>query len=89
MNPEDVVRRFERRAGFKLIDYARVALPLYRLTVDAVTMSHREIPPTKEFVMRAVGVGIVTETEIAAFLGLDSATVGAVLLQLREDRYAA
>jgi hypothetical protein len=67
MKPEDVARRFERRPGYELIDYAPVALPLFRLTVDAVTMAHREIPPIKEFVMRSIAGGLGRVEEITGF----------------------
>ena len=64
MNPSDVARRFERRHGYDLIDYAEVALPLYRLTVDAITMVHHDIPPIKEFVMRSIAIGLDNAAEI-------------------------
>src|SRR4051794_27875872 len=86
MTPEDVARRFEQRHGYDLVDYAEVALPLYRLTVDAVTMIHREIPPIKEFVLRAVALGLNRLADIAGFLGLDETTVSAVLDMLEREK---
>jgi hypothetical protein len=83
MSPEDVARRFERKSGYELIDYAPVALPLYRLTVDAVTMVHSEIPPIKEFVMRSLAAGLSHLEEVAGFLGLDEAVVHATFDQCR------
>ncbi len=87
-SPEDTARRFERRQGYDLIDYAPVALPLYRLVIDVVTMAHRPIPPIKEFVMRSIAAGLVTEGEVAGFLGLDEAVASAVFQQLSSERYA-
>lgn len=87
MTPEDIARRFERRQGYELIDYAPVVLPLYRLTVDAVTMVHRDIPPIKEFVMRAIYAGLMNSEEIAGFLGLELSIVSATIDQLEGDRY--
>lgn len=87
MIAEDVARRFERRPGYDLIDYSPVALPLYRLTVDAVTMVHREIPPIKEFVMRSLAAGLTAPTQIAGFLGLDQSIIDATLDQLQSDKY--
>jgi hypothetical protein len=89
VSEEDVARRFERRPGYDLIDYAPVALPIYRLTVDAITMAHREIPPIREFVMRSLGAGFDTSCEIAKFLGLDEATAEATLNQLNNDHYVS
>ncbi len=88
MDTEEVARRFQRRSGYELIDCAPVALPLYRLTVDAVTMVHRAIPPIKEFVMRSLAAGLRDPDEVAGFLGLDVSTVHAIFEQLRSERYA-
>lgn len=88
MNPEDIARRFERKSGYELIDYAPVALPLYRLTLDVVTMVYSEIPPIKEFVMRSMAIGLSQPEEIAGFLGLDEAIVHATMDQLKSDGYA-
>jgi hypothetical protein len=89
MSPEDIARRFEQRQGYDLVDYSQVALPIYRLTVDSVTMAHREIPPIKEFVMRSVAIGIDSESKVAGFLGLDEATVHATFDQLCGDRHVS
>jgi hypothetical protein len=89
VSPEDIARRYSSRHGYELIDYAPVALPLFRLTVDAVTMVHREIPPIKEFVMRCIAVGLTDRRELCGFLGLDEAIIDATLSQLRNDGYAA
>lgn len=87
MTPEEIARRYERRNGYELIDYAQVALPIYRLTAEVVTMVHKEIQPIKEFVMRSVSVGFSNPEEVAGFLGLDSSIVLATFEQLRSDRY--
>jgi len=87
MSPEEIARRFERRPGYELIDYAPVALPLLRLTVDAVTMVHKEIPPIKEFVMRSLSAGFSRAPDVEHFLGLDTSIVDATFHQLRSDHY--
>ncbi|WP_316231113.1 hypothetical protein [Bradyrhizobium sp. SZCCHNR1051] len=87
MNASDVARRFERRHGYDLIDYAEVALPLYRLTVDAITIVHHGIPPIKEFVMRCVALGLASAQEVGGFLGIDATIAAATLNQLRTERY--
>ncbi len=68
MSPEDIARRFEHRSGYDLIDYAPVALPIYRLSVEAVTMVHKELPPIKEFVMRSLRTGL--NHRVVQFSGL-------------------
>lgn len=89
MNAEDIARRFDGRKGWDLIDCSEVALPLYRLTVDAVTMAHRGLPPIKEFVMKAAAAGLATLPEISGFLGLEELPVRAVLGQLRDEGLAS
>jgi len=89
VTPEDIARRYSIRPGYELVDYSAVALPLYRLTVDAVTMAHREIPPIKTFVMRSIAAGLGELHEVAGFLGLDEATVDGTFSQLQDDGYAA
>lgn len=88
MSLEIVARRFSRRTGFDLIDYAEVAMPLYRLTIDAVTLNHQPVPAIKEFALRSIESGFSEQSEIAAFLGLDEQTIGATLSQLQDERYA-
>ena len=87
MNPGEVARRFDCRDGFYLIDYAPVALPLYRLTVDAVTKSRHEIPPVREFVMQSLAVGLRRASEVAGFLGLNLEIVEDELLRLYAQGY--
>ncbi|MDF0695624.1 hypothetical protein PYR71_03680 [Rhizobium sp. MC63] len=89
MRAEDVARRFERKSGYTLIDYSPVALPLYRLTVDAITMVHRDIAPIKEFVMKAINVGFEDSKNIAGFLGLDVSVVDGTLTQLKTDKFVS
>jgi len=88
MTPELIARRFERRQGYELVDYSTVALPIYRLTVEAVTMLHRPIPPIKEFVMKAIEAGFRDVGSVGGFLGLDELTVKATIEELEKDRYS-
>ncbi|GBH28811.1 HipA domain-containing protein [Sphingobium xenophagum] len=43
MTPEDIARAHQFREGFELIDYGEVGLPIFRLTLDAVTLAQRRI----------------------------------------------
>ncbi len=87
MTPEDVARRYESKPGYELIDYVEVGLPIYRLTVDSVTMVRRELPPILEFVMKSISAGISWRPEIGGFLGIDAAVVDASIAQLSIDRF--
>jgi hypothetical protein len=85
MSPEEIVRRNEEMAGFELVDYAEIALPVWQLSLEAVSIAHQRLPPTREFVLRAIETGLSKE-EVAGFLGLDASTVDGALAQLATDR---
>jgi len=69
MTPEQIAQRHEYRTGYRLVDYAEVALPVYFLTVRASTLAHKRISPIEEFVLKAVDIGLQTAGDVAAFLG--------------------
>lgn len=89
MNAEAIARRFETRSGYVLVDYAPVALPLYRLTIDAITMVHRDLAPIKEFVLKAIATGLTEKDDVGGFLGLDKTVVDGTLTQLRAEKLLA
>lgn len=70
MSPEEVARLHQFREGFTLVDYAEVGLPVFRLTIEAVTTSHRQTPTIQEFVLRSLALGVEHEDDIARMLGL-------------------
>jgi hypothetical protein len=70
MSPEEIARLHQFRDGFTLVDYAEIGLPVFRLTIEALTTSRRAIPTIQEFVMRALALGVNHEDEVARMLGL-------------------
>ncbi len=70
MRAEDVARKHQFREGFTLVDYAEVGLPVFRLTIEAVTTSIRSLPTIQEFVMRCMALGEDSEPAVARMLGL-------------------
>ncbi len=70
MRAEDVARKHQFREGFTLVDYAEVGLPVFRLTLEAVTTSTRSLPVIQEFVMRCMALGETSEAVVAGMLGL-------------------
>jgi hypothetical protein len=84
MTPEEVARGFENLAGFDLVDYAEVALPLWQLSVDALSVAHRRVQPIGEYVMRALGVGLFDD-QVSGILGLEPDVVRGTLSQLTVD----
>ena len=89
MNPEDVARNYQFREGFRLVDYGEVGLPIFRLTIEAVTMAHRTMPTIQEFVMRCLALGETREPDIARMLGLKLDVVRGAMNALISDRYVS
>lgn len=83
MTSEQIARAHQFREGFELVDYGEVGLPVFRLTLEAVTLAHRRMPTVQEFAMRCVAIGISDSRDIATTLGLKAdivrASVGALL----------
>ncbi|CAI2931895.1 phospholipase D-like domain-containing protein [Aminobacter niigataensis] len=75
MTPLQVARNFDIRDGFDLVDFAEVGLPVFRLTVEAVTLARQEMPTTHEFVLRAIAIGEERAPGIAHLLGLSEDVV--------------
>jgi hypothetical protein len=85
MMPELVARKYQFREGVRLVDYGEVGLPIFRLTLEAVTMAHRMMPTIQEFVMRCLSLGETRETDIARMLGLKiDVVMGAVNVLVSE-----
>ena len=79
MSPEEVARAHQFREGFTLVDYGEVGLPVFRLTIEAITTTQRTLPTIHEFVMRCLSLGESREETIARMLGLrPEVVVGAV-----------
>src|ERR1700736_5206432 len=70
VTPELVARKYQFREGVQLVDYGEVGLPIFRLTLETVTMAHRTMPTIQEFAMRCLALGETREPDIAQMLGL-------------------
>ncbi len=70
------------RTGFRLVDYAEVGLPIYRIRIQAVLLNHKEIPPIEEFILKALNSGLTSAEEISEFLGLELIIINAGLAEL-------
>ena len=68
MTPEAVAKRHAySRAGYDLIGYAQVGLPVYELNVQAYTLAYKRISPLDEFALKSINAGLST-MEICGFL---------------------
>lgn len=81
-DPEEL-RSYDNRSGFDLVSCQKVGLPVYKITVDALTQVRKPIPPIEEYVLKAIDAGLSSEEDIAGFLGLELSTVIKVMVNLR------
>ncbi len=83
-SPADkVAQKFaHNRPGFRLVDYAEVGLPIYRIRIQAVLLDHKKIPPIEEFILKALNSGLTSAEEISEFLGLELIIINAGLAEL-------
>ena len=89
MTPSNAIRQFDVREGFELVDFAEVGLPVFRLSVEAVTVQRTSMPTMDEFVLRAIEIGEFGPEGIARLLGLAEATVADCLNALAYDELVA
>lgn len=80
---DEIARRYNNRAGFNLVSCRDVGLPVYRITVRAITQVKKKLPPIEEFILKTITAGLTAEVEIAAFLGLEPAIARDAIINLR------
>jgi hypothetical protein len=85
MFPDDIARRHDDMPGYELVDFAEIALPLWQLSVEAISIAHRRFPPIQEFVLQGVAAGL-SKTEVSGFLGLEQSVVDGTVTQLVLER---
>lgn len=89
MASEDAVRRHGHRAGYRLLTYRDVALPLWKLNLRCRVLEQRQIPPIEEFVLKSIREGLSLPDDVGEFLGLeDQLLTGVVAEMSREDLIA-
>lgn len=89
MIPVGRMRQFDIREGFELIHFAEVGLPVFRLTVEVVTLQRTFMPTMQEFVLRAIDVGEADAAAVGNLLGLPSSAVEDCLESLAYDGLVA
>jgi DNA-binding MarR family transcriptional regulator len=83
LSAQEIVRRYASKfPGYRWVNADRVALPLFRMQVRLLTITRKKVPPLQEFVLRAIGAGLVHEADIAGFLGLERDVVRRTLSEL-------
>ncbi|WP_226697100.1 phospholipase D-like domain-containing protein [Qipengyuania flava] len=75
MTPEEIAQEYDDRAGFSLVDYMEVGLPVFRLVSIVLTLQPKAYSPIEEFVLRSVEAGLADPADIAGFLGIADTVV--------------
>ncbi|WP_331375556.1 hypothetical protein [Sinorhizobium chiapasense] len=82
ISTQRVVREFGLRPGFDLIDVKKCGLPVFRLTVEAITLRRQNLPTIQEFILKSLMIEDAAAIEIAAMLGLAARHVEESLTRL-------
>lgn len=70
ISPQRAIREFGLRPGFDLVDVKKCGLPVFRLTVEAITLRRQNLPTIQEFILKSLMIEDATTIEVAAVLGL-------------------
>lgn len=86
MSAQRAVREFGLRPGFDLVDVKKCGLPVFRLTVEAITLRRQHLPTIQEFILKCLMIEDAAAVEIAAMLGLTAKHVEESLTRLLFDQ---
>ena len=89
MTFDEAVKRYQHRDGFRLADAAEVGLPVYSLNIQAITLAHKRLAPTEEFLLRCVAMQLGTIEEMASYLGLSQEVIKPALTNLAQTENIA
>jgi hypothetical protein len=85
MSKEEIARKFQHlKPTFHLADQVPVGLPIYSVTIRALTISRKPIPPIDEFVLKCIDRGLHSSAQISEFLGLDETVIKSTLINLAQ-----
>ncbi|MDQ3314660.1 MAG: phospholipase D-like domain-containing protein [Verrucomicrobiota bacterium] len=70
LDPDDVVKRLDRRDGFSVADYREVGLPVFRLSCALTVQEATGLGAIEEYLLRAISTGIDSVDSLVRFLGL-------------------
>jgi hypothetical protein len=82
---DEIAKRYDNRAGYQLVNYVKVGLPVYKLTIQALIQQQKSISPIEEFVLRAIQAGLSEQSEISGLLGLEQEIVTETMVTLRRN----
>ena len=82
MRVEHIISQFSDHQGMKLVDFAEVALPVYRITSNILVHQKVELDTIEEFILRSVNLGFNHVEKINELLGLSTEVSKEGLTQL-------
>jgi hypothetical protein len=82
MRPEEVAKRLDNRAGYELITYKEVGLPIFGIQATGLLLERQERSCIEEFTLRAIAAGLDTSAQIQGILGLPANIVDTSLADL-------
>jgi hypothetical protein len=84
---DQIAEHYSEYEGYKLADYRSVALPYYVIYANAVVVERRPLPPTTEYLFRAIQHGLDRSPDLSGFLGVSSRYLNRLIGKLVDERY--
>lgn len=82
MRADEIAKRLDVRAGYELVTYREVGLPIFSVHAMALVQERQERSCIEEFVLRAMVAGLETVAQIEGILGLPRRIVATTLADL-------
>src|SRR5437763_1203281 len=82
MTPDEIAKRLDNRAGYALITYGEVGLPIFGIYATALLQERQERSCIEEFALRALSAGLDMSAQIQGILGLPRSIIDTTLADL-------
>jgi hypothetical protein len=82
VKPDEVAKRLDSRAGYELVTYREVGLPIFGIHATALVQERQERSCIEEFALRALAAGLSSAAQVEGILGLPRRVVDTTLADL-------
>lgn len=82
MTPDDIAQRLDNRAGYQLVTYREVGLPIFGILATALILERQDRSCIDEFVLRSIAAGLQLPTQIQGILGIPPRVVDTTIADL-------
>lgn len=82
MTPEEIAKRLDNRAGYELITYREIGLPVFGIYATALLLERQDRSCIEEFTLRALSVGLDTLGQVQGILGLPQIIIDTTVADL-------